>query len=93
MNREAILKEFRVVDGLIQNPGKFEGEPIFSPYFYGIYLEGFADSDDGTTLTFDLTETDLKDFPELKGCTKAFLEVDEAGFVYCTTNGLKEITL
>jgi len=36
----------------ITAPGKFEGEPIFAPYYWDVALQGFADSDDGTTYTF-----------------------------------------
>jgi hypothetical protein len=34
------LKEFTLKNGLINNPGKFEGEALSTPYFYGIMLDG-----------------------------------------------------
>ena len=40
------------LDGRITQPGKFEGEPVFAPYYWGIAMEGFADSDDGRVYTF-----------------------------------------
>jgi len=39
--RQDILKEFRISPrGTIQNPGKFEGEMLYAPYFYDVIMEG-----------------------------------------------------
>lgn len=35
--------DYTVRGGVITSPGKFEGEPLYVPYYYGIGLEGFAD--------------------------------------------------
>ena len=35
-----IREEYDVKDGIIQNPGKFECEPEWVPYFWGLALEG-----------------------------------------------------
>ena len=34
------IEEFTVKNGIICNPGKFEGEKLSTPYFYDIYLNG-----------------------------------------------------
>jgi hypothetical protein len=36
----------------ISSPGKFEGEPIFAPYFWDLALQGFADRDNGRVFVF-----------------------------------------
>jgi hypothetical protein len=51
--------------GLITDPGKFEGEPIYIPHFWQIGLEGLADEDDGETFLFHVTDEDRKQFPEI----------------------------
>lgn len=54
-------------NGAIKNPGRFQGQMLYVPYFWDMGLEGFADRDDGQTFGFDLTENDKKKFPELRG--------------------------
>lgn len=76
-------------NGRITQPGKFEGEPIFAPYYYGIGLEGFADSDDGKAYGFRFKNSDV-DFvlwPELKkwlGRKRSLRIVEDSqGFIHC----------
>lgn len=76
--------------GRITQPGKFEGEPIFAPYYWGVAMEGFADSDHGKTFGFRFKKAD-PDFilwPELKkwlGRKRALkLWEDSQGFVHCS---------
>jgi len=81
-------------NGRITQPGKFEGEPIFAPYFWAIAMEGFADRDDGKVFTFRLafgsSADDQKlamEWPELKTWLghKRTLKMyeDDQGFVHC----------
>lgn len=76
-------------NGRITQPGKFEGEPIFAPYFWQVGLEGFADSDNGKVYTFRFVNgcTDFALWPELKrwlGRKRTIrLFEDSQGFVYC----------
>lgn len=73
----------------ITAPGKFEGCPVFAPYFWRIALEGFADSDDGKVYTFRITKNDNGNpfWPEIKkwlGRKRTIrLREDESGFVHC----------
>lgn len=75
--------------GRIVSPGKFEGEPIFAPYYWQIGLEGFADSDNGTVYGFRFknSDADFALWPELKrwlGRKRSLkLIASDAGFVYC----------
>jgi hypothetical protein len=88
MNRQDIEREYRVVDGIIQSPGKFEGEAVYVPYFWDAYLNGMADRDDGKILGFDIDFTDKAMFPELKNRRTVKLYQREDGFVCeLTANG------
>ena len=51
--------------GRIRSPGKFEGEPIYVPYYWEAFLSGFADRDDGSRIGFDITPEDRALFPEI----------------------------
>jgi hypothetical protein len=76
-------------NGRITQPGKFEGEPIFAPYYWQVGLEGFADSDDGNCYGFRFRngDTDFTLWPELKrwlGRKRSMrLHEDGCGFVRC----------
>jgi len=71
--------------GVISNPGKFEGEPLYAPYFWDLALGGLAHEDDGTVYTFVVTESDRAKFPDLKDANNVLLEETESGFVYTVT--------
>jgi hypothetical protein len=44
MTREEILANYTVSDrGTILSPGKFEGEMLYVPYFWGMSMEGGCD--------------------------------------------------
>ena len=59
------IGEFTVKYGRITDPGKFEGEAPYVPYYWGEYLNGGADSDDGIMLRFKVTKEDRALFPGL----------------------------
>lgn len=73
--------EYKVVEGRIQDPGRFEGEARYVPYFWDAYLNGLADRDDGTVLGFNIDDKDREKFPELKGRRTVRLVQDAQGFV------------
>ncbi len=79
-------RSYVTVDGIIRSPGKFEGEPIWAPYFYfGAGEYGFADFDGGEgKLAFILSAEDRAEFPDaFKPDTYAVsLWESEQGFVY-----------
>lgn len=82
MTREDIEIAFKVSNGRITSPGKFEGEAVYVPYFWHIFLDGGADESLGGKLIFHVTEGDRKMFPELGAKRKrvALYERDD-GFV------------
>ena len=65
----------------IRGPGKFEGEARYAPYYWEIFLEGFADCDDGKILSFNVSAEDKESFPELKRRKVVKLYEDDVGFV------------
>lgn len=79
----------------ITQPGKFEGQPVFAPYYWGVGLEGCADEDNGSVFKFKFRADELNpDSPiaspfaaELKQWlgTKRTLHMseDSQGFVTC----------
>ena len=77
----------------ITQPGKFEGEPIFAPYFWDLALQGLSDRDDGQTFTFRFafsSPNDLQlsnDWPTLRkwlGRKRTLnMREDSQGFVHC----------
>lgn len=90
MTRQEILAAYDVdSNGRIVSPGKFEGEPIFAPYFWDIGLSGFADSDNGRFYSFRINKDDEAhhEFPELKQwlgrCRVLRMSQDGQGFVHC----------
>ena len=70
---------------IIKSPGKFEGESIWAPYFWDLYLEGACDDDDGETVSFVITDADRKEFSELTKFTKYSFRVSDDGFVFGKT--------
>jgi hypothetical protein len=73
--------QFDVEGGRIRNPGKFEGERPYVPYFWAAFLEGMADDDDGEVLSFDVEAMDKELFPALKKRRRVRLIEDGQGFV------------
>ncbi|HEX8838167.1 MAG TPA: hypothetical protein VF748_14595 [Candidatus Acidoferrum sp.] len=70
-----------VSSGRIMTPGKFELEALYVPYFWDEYLNGGADEDDGTVLTFYVTDEDRAEFPELAERAVVKLLETDSGFV------------
>lgn len=71
---------YTIVDGIITDPGKFEGEPHWVPYFWELYLTGGGD-DDGELIQFTLGPDDYLLFPELTCYEGVGLYVTSDGFV------------
>lgn len=84
MKRADLAAEYTVnASGNITDPGKFEGEALYVPYFWEFFLNGGADEDDGDTLWFDVSDDDRREFPELSGIARVALSEDSQGFVSC----------
>jgi hypothetical protein len=68
---------------LVNRPGKFEGEEIYSPYFYEIMMQGDSDEvGEDNVDVFIITDEDRALFPELEGVKKLIQYTDDNGFVY-----------
>lgn len=89
--RNAILADYEHDSSPIRRitqPGKFEGEPIFTPWLWQCGLDGCADSDNGKVYGFRFSNDcpDFKVWPELKawlGRKRAVkLSEDSQGFVH-----------
>lgn len=88
MKRKEIEETYQIGDGgphsapVIRSPGKFEGEPIYVPYFWDEYLNGGADEEDEDgVLIFIVTEEDRDQFPELKTGDRIGLVQTSDGFI------------
>lgn len=71
--KEKLLEMYEVDKyGLIKDPGKFGGLPIYAPYFYDKILDSAVDYSiyDELGYTYDIfiiTKEEKKAFPDLKG--------------------------
>jgi hypothetical protein len=65
----------------VSYPGKFEGEAAYVPYFWDLFLEGFAGADHGDVMKFRVQPEDRALFPELKGRHWVSLRETDQGFV------------
>lgn len=72
LDREIYRKE---CEELVSRPGKFEGEPRFSPHFYNICM-------DGNGSEIQVQESDVEIFPELLLGQYVTIDADDNGFVY-----------
>jgi hypothetical protein len=87
MKREEILRQYKVhKSGVIESPGKFEGEMLYVPYFWEDCLAGEADDDIWEPGGFQVSvvriiQEDRDAFPELGKVHTIHLWEDEQGFV------------
>ena len=65
----------------VRGPGKFEGEPIYAPYFYDIEMNGDGDHD-GNEIIHELEPIDIYLFPELEGHKRVRTHESDSGFFY-----------
>lgn len=61
--------------------GKFNGQPLYAPYFWEQVKQGLADDKYGNTYVFDITAKDIKQFPGLDRYDVVKLYDDGNGFV------------
>lgn len=77
------LKDY---EAMVKRPGKFEGEPAYTPYFYDFFMDGEGEDvskeNDSTILRFTIEVEDVEMFPELQEFTHVELIFSETGFVY-----------
>lgn len=92
MTRDEIMQSYDVDPETlnIRSPGKFEGEPVYAPFFWDLGLQGFATEDDGDTFWFRIEPGDVDLWPELAGVQWLALTEDSQGFVYSSTTDAPE---
>ena len=42
MTRQEIESSYKIENGRIRSPGKFEGEMIYVPFYWNVFLDGFV---------------------------------------------------
>ena len=88
MTRQNVFSDYVVINGVIKSPGKFEGQPLYAPYFWDLMLEGggftYENEEEGVVETeFVVEQGDLDEFPELKDYDRVYIWDDDQGFVHC----------
>jgi hypothetical protein len=81
-----LLDGYTVKDGRITDPGKFEGEPPYTLYYYDCYLEGDRgelEYSDGTEHSVYLVSKEESILFDLVEGAKVLLGQTEQGFVWC----------
>jgi hypothetical protein len=67
---------------LVKHPGKFEDEPVYTPYFYDVIMNGDGNYITKNIIQIPINEDDIKIFPELQGKKYIFISWDDNGFIY-----------
>jgi len=74
----------------ITQPGKFEGEETYVPYFWDMVLEGFHEEvgrGDSSVARIEISNEDRAKFPALGNAKYILLEESDQGFVYSRLSG------
>jgi hypothetical protein len=81
--RKAITDNYKVdSSGRIKSPGKFEGEMIYVPHFWDVFMNGGSDEELANgTLVFEVDFDERAAFPELKTRKTVKLRERDDGFV------------
>ena|SRR6185437_11788284 len=86
MTRKEIEAEYRIENGTILSPGKFEGEAIYAPHFSEFASDGeiLETMEDGSGAFVALVEIEAEDraaFPEIEDGEFALVTENSDGFV------------
>ena len=68
--------------GTITQPGKFEGEMYYVPFFWNVVMEGFAEDMSDGSARVELEAEDWQKFPETRGFHYIRLYESDQGFVF-----------
>ena len=82
MTKAEIEQQYVVRNGIIASPGKFEGEMVYAPHFWDIYLNGGGDYAGDDVLACAVIDEDRAEFQELVGVSVVKMWEDDNGFVY-----------
>jgi hypothetical protein len=81
MTRAQIEQTYNVREAIIYSPGKFEGEPVWAPYFYDLLEATTGEDEDGNAL-IPVTDEDRAEFPELAHAYSVRIRESDEGFVH-----------
>ncbi|KKL51378.1 hypothetical protein LCGC14_2296090 [marine sediment metagenome] len=91
MNEPQVRIEYDINEyGLIQSPGKFEGEMLYAPHLYDVMLNGCLDQseDDDSMGELTINQTDVDLFPDYFNLGDVYvLSECEQGFFYAVLKG------
>lgn len=78
MTRDELVQQFRVIEGRVQDGGKFCGQPIWVAYYWGLAQTGGADQEipENNEYVFDLDDEDRMLWPELGNAQVLYLWED-----------------
>ena len=65
---------YKLKNGIIQNPGKFEGETVAALYYYDLYM-------DGCDTIFEILPEEREAFKVGEALTHVYIDESEHGFV------------
>ena len=91
MTDEEIILMLQEYEEEVKRPGRFEGEPLYAPYFWDQVMNGGGDEtiegeDDETIIdVFIVTAEDRLLFPDLSEAKKVFIYCDNHGFIHAST--------
>jgi len=80
------MQHYQIVDGRIADPGKFEGERAWVPYYYELMLDGagwgFDWPDESETTVIPIYASDRRQWADLQGYAYVVIEENSQGFVF-----------
>lgn len=79
------MKTRKEYQEIVKQPGKFELQDVYAPYFYDLMLDGNGEYDYNSVLRFEITDQDLKLFPELSDYKYVELHESEFDFIFVET--------
>jgi hypothetical protein len=84
--KEQIEKDYRIVDGRIVSPGKYENEQAYVAYFHLLSLDGIGEiialGENGTVTEIEIDIDDMEIYPCLEPYHSICIIEDSTGFVY-----------
>ena len=91
MNRQEILAAYKVSKGgVIQSPGKFEGEMLYVPALWSACLDGCSSFDECGVYGTIFDDNDRAEFPEIGASYGILMSESESGFVHTTEYETRE---
>lgn len=82
MTREELLTIFQIDEqGLIQNEGNLQGQPLYIAYYWYLFITGYSELINGDVLTYQVRTEDRIQFPELMNRKSVQLKRESDGCI------------